>query len=145
MAPTSLHTVVLQIHDTVNRDKSHPPGCKMGRIVWPPDAGQLLVELLRQGLGVTVLDLQQALPPGPAAEEQMGGLLFGWGQQRHHEWGTLINYAAEGRTPIGCPWVKVRSRSRVKNCNEHIVHINTPGKHKNWCTAGKTGTVNFMH
>ena len=74
----------------------------MGHIVWPPDAGQLLFQLLRQGLGVKTPGLQRALPPGPASREQMGGLFFWRGQQRHHESETVIKCSADRRMPIEC-------------------------------------------
>lgn len=69
---------------------------------------------------------QRALPPGRAAEEQMGRQFFGRGQQRHHQRGSLINYTAEARTPLGLSGGKTQ-RNRDKRFNLSIVlYIQTP-------------------
>lgn len=118
--------VVKKIHDTLDQKKKE---CYMWRILWcftPPDTGQLLVELLHQGLGVRELGLQRALPPGRAAEEQMGRQFFGRGQQRHHQRGSLINHTAEARTPLGLSGEKAKGTG-TKKCNVSIVlYIQTP-------------------
>lgn len=66
-----------------------------------PDSSCLLIQLLHQGLVSTAFGLQQFLRLDPAAEEQMRWQLFGRGQQRHHQWGALINNAAQGWTFLG--------------------------------------------
>lgn len=122
-----------QIHHTLNQNSVHPPECYMWHNKWcftPPDTGQLLVELLHQGLGVAELGLQRALSPGPAAAEQMGWPFFGRGQQRHHQWGSLINYTAEGRALLGRSEGKARGAGIFKDVI-NLLCINTLWKHAN--------------